>query len=315
MSDEYKDNKIETKSADSSSGGYAPPVEHIPAKEAPEQELYHAKSFWTKWVFSQDAKVIGVQYALTATAIGLIGLVLSWGMRLQLGYPETISFLGKSTYYKSVTKHGMIMVIYLLTALFLGGFGNYLIPLMVGARDMVFPYVNMVSYWMFLVAVLVLISSFFVPGGPTGAGWTLYPPQAILPGTPGSEYGIVLMLISLTLFVIGFTMGGLNYVITVLQARTRGMTLMRMPLTVWGIFTLWQQRSTNAHSNSFIGRHKTSAFPFMLEQSRSYPFTISKSEVISIWNSNERNSTNSEMVGLFSAQTEIFSTTSLPKIE
>ena len=78
MSDEYKDNKIEAKSADSSSDGYAPPVESIPAKEAPEQELYHAKSFWTKWVFSQDAKVIGVQYALTATAIGLIGLVLSW---------------------------------------------------------------------------------------------------------------------------------------------------------------------------------------------------------------------------------------------
>jgi len=237
MSDEYKDNKIETKSADSSSGGYAPPAEHIPAKEAPEQELYHAKSFWTKWVFSQDAKVIGVQYALTATAIGLIGLVLSWGMRLQLGFPETFSFLGPATYYQSVTMHGMIMVIYLLTALFLGGFGNYLIPLMVGARDMGFPYVNMVSYWMFLVSVLVLIASFFVPGGPTGAGWTLYPPQAILPGTPGSEYGIVLMLISLSLFVIGFTMGGLNYVITVLQARTRGMTLMRMPLTVWGIFT------------------------------------------------------------------------------
>jgi len=237
MSDEYKDNKIETKSTDSSSGGYAPPVEHIPAKEAPEQELYHAKSFWTQWVFSQDAKVIGVQYALTATAIGLIGLVLSWGMRLQLGFPETFSVLGPATYYQSVTMHGMIMVIYLLTALFLGGFGNYLIPLMVGARDMVFPYVNMVSYWMFLVAVLVLIASFFVPGGPTGAGWTLYPPQAILPGTPGSEYGIVLMLISLSLFVIGFTMGGLNYVITVLQARTRGMTLMRMPLTVWGIFT------------------------------------------------------------------------------
>jgi len=93
------------------------------------------------------------------------------------------------------------------------------------------------SYWMFLVAVLVLIASFFVPGGPTGAGWTLYPPQAILPGTPGSEMGIVLMLVSLSLFVIGFTMGGLNYVITILQARTRGMTLMRMPLTIWGIFT------------------------------------------------------------------------------
>ena len=113
--------------------------------------------------------------------------------------------------------HGMIMVIYLLTALFLGGFGNYLIPLMVGARDMVFPYVNMLSYWIYLLAVLVLVASFFVPGGPTGAGWTLYPPQAILPGTPGQEWGIILMLVSLILFIIGFTMGGLNYVVTVLQ--------------------------------------------------------------------------------------------------
>ena len=98
MSDEYTDNKIETKASDSSSGSYAPPVEKIPAKETPEQELYHAKSFWTKWVFCQDAKVIGVQYALTATAIGMIGLVLSWGMRLQLGFPETFSFLGPATY-------------------------------------------------------------------------------------------------------------------------------------------------------------------------------------------------------------------------
>jgi cytochrome c oxidase subunit 1 len=132
--------------------------------------------------------------------------------------------------------HGMIMVIYLLTALFLGGFGNYLIPLMVGARDMVFPYVNMVSYWVYLFAVLLLMASFFVPGGPTGAGWTLYPPQAILDGTPGASWGIILMLISLAFFIIGFTMGGLNYVVTVLQARTRGMTMMRLPLTVWGIF-------------------------------------------------------------------------------
>ena len=128
------------------------------------------------------------------------------------------------------------MVIYLLTALFLGGFGNYLIPLMVGARDMVFPYVNMVSYWVYLLAVLLLVASFFVPGGPTGAGWTLYPPQAILDGTPGAHWGIILMLVSLAFFIIGFTMGGLNYVVTVLQARTRGMTMMRLPLTVWGIF-------------------------------------------------------------------------------
>ena len=158
-------------------------------------------------------------------------------MRLQLGFPGTFSFIDANQYYQFITMHGMIMVIYLLTALFLGGFGNYLIPLMVGARDMVFPYVNMLSYWIYLLAVLVLVASFFVPGGPTGAGWTLYPPQAILSGTPGQDWGIILMLASLILFIIGFTMGGLNYVVTVLQARTRGMTLMRMPLTVWGIFT------------------------------------------------------------------------------
>ena len=218
---------------------YVAPAEaaQIPAAEVEDVELYHAKSWITKYVFSQDAKVIAIQYSTTAIAIGLVGLVLSWLMRLQLGFPEVFDFIEPSDYYQFITVHGMIMVIYLLTALFLGGFGNYLIPLMVGARDMVFPYVNMVSYWIYLGAVLLLITSFFVPGGATGAGWPLYPPQAILSGTPGSEGGIILMLVSLALFIIGFTMGGLNYVVTVLQARTRGMTLMRMPLTIWGIFT------------------------------------------------------------------------------
>jgi cytochrome c oxidase subunit 1 len=209
----------------------------IPAAEVPEMELPHAHSWLTKYVFSQDAKIIGIQYSLTAIAIGMVALVLSWLMRLQLGFPGTFSFIDPQTYYQFITMHGMIMVVYLLTALFLGGFGNYLIPLMLGARDMVFPYVNMLSYWIYLVAVLVLVASFFTPGGPTGAGWTLYPPQAILSGTPGRDWGIVLMLLSLCLFIVGFTMGGLNYVVTVLQARTRGMTLMRMPLTIWGIFT------------------------------------------------------------------------------
>ncbi|MCH8197536.1 MAG: cbb3-type cytochrome c oxidase subunit I, partial [Proteobacteria bacterium] len=208
----------------------------VPPAEVAEVDLYHAKSWITKYVFSQDAKVIAIQYSFTAIAIGLVALVLSWLMRLQLGFPDTFSIIEPEQYYQFITMHGMIMVIYLLTALFLGGFGNYLIPLMVGARDMVFPYVNMVSYWVYLVAVLVLVGSFFVPGGPTGAGWTLYPPQAITAGTPGSGAGIVLMLVSLALFIVGFTMGGLNYVVTVLQARTRGMSLMRMPLTVWGIF-------------------------------------------------------------------------------
>jgi cytochrome c oxidase subunit 1 len=212
-------------------------AELVAPAEVEEVELYHAKSFITKYVFSQDAKVIAIQYSFTAVAIGMVGLVLSWLMRLQLGFPDSFSFIEPVSYLQFITMHGMIMVIYLLTALFLGGFGNYLIPLMVGARDMVFPYVNMLSYWIYLLAVLVLVASWFVPGGPTGAGWTLYPPQAILSGTPGSDGGILLMLISLAMFIIGFTMGGLNYVVTVLQARTRGMTLMRMPLSIWGIFT------------------------------------------------------------------------------
>lgn len=210
----------------------------IQPAEVEDVELYHPKSWWTKYVFSQDAKIIAIQYFLTATAIGMVALVLSWLMRLQLGFPGYFSFIDAEHYYQFITMHGMIMVIYLLTALFLGGFGNYLIPLMLGARDMVFPYANMLSYWLYLLAVLVLVAGFFAPGGPTGAGWTLYPPQSLLSGTPGGrDWGIILMLSSLILFIIGFTLGGLNYVVTVLQGRTRGMTLMRMPLTIWGIFT------------------------------------------------------------------------------
>jgi len=194
------------------------------------------KKFLTHYVWSQDHKVIAIQYACTAIAVGLVGVVLSNLMRLQLGFPGQFEFINPERYYQFVTMHGMIMVIYLLTALFLGGFGNYLIPLMVGARDMVFPYLNMLSFWVYLLSVVVLMASFFVEGGPTGAGWTLYPPQSILPGTPGHAGGIVLMLVSLVIFIVATTMGGLNYVTTVLQARCEGMTLLRMPLTVWGIF-------------------------------------------------------------------------------
>ena len=173
-------------------------------------------------------------------------------MRLQLGFPGAAGFMTAEHYYQFVTMHGMIMVVYFLTALFLGGFGNYLIPLMVGARDMVFPYLNMVSFWSFFVAVAVLLASFFVPGGPTGAGWTLYPPQTILEGTPGHGWGILLMCVSLILFVAGFTMGGLNYLITVLQARTRGMTLMRMPLNSLGYF--YSNCFSNVSFSSIISR-------------------------------------------------------------
>jgi cytochrome c oxidase subunit 1 len=201
-----------------------------------DHDTHEPSSFFTKYVWSQDHKVIAIQYSVIAILVGIVALVLSGLMRLQLGFPGSFDFIDPSSYYQFVTMHGMIMVIYLLTAIFLGGFGNYLIPLMVGARDMVFPFLNMLSVWFYLLAVIVLMASFFVPGGPSGAGWTLYPPQAILPGTPGSDWGIILMLVSLAIFIVAATMGGLNYVTTVLQARTRGMTLMRMPLTVWGIF-------------------------------------------------------------------------------
>ncbi|SHG91709.1 cytochrome c oxidase subunit 1 [Ferrimonas marina] len=204
---------------------------------ADDHHEHNELGFWQKYIFSQDHKTIAIQYTLTAIAVGLVALFLSGVMRLQLGFPDTFNLIDPSEYYQAVTMHGMIMVVYLLTALFLGGFGNYLIPLMVGARDMVFPFLNMLSFWFYFVAVVVLMASFFVTGGPSGAGWTLYPPQAILPGTPGIDGGIVLMLVSLAIFIVAATMGGLNYVTTVLQARTRGMTLMRMPLSVWGIFT------------------------------------------------------------------------------
>jgi cytochrome c oxidase subunit 1 len=201
-----------------------------------EMEMHHPRSWVGKYVWSQDHKVIAIQYGSIAIFTGVVGMVLSMLFRLQLGFPESVDFVDPSFYYQSVTMHGMIMVIYLLTALFLGGFGNYLIPLMCGARDMVFPFMNMLSVWFFLLSVLILMASFFVSGGPTGAGWTLYPPQAAMAGTPGSDMGIILMVASLAVFVVAFTMGGLNYVVTVLQYRCRGMTMMRLPLSVWGIF-------------------------------------------------------------------------------
>ena len=199
---------------------------YVAIADQPEEEMHEPHSFVTKYIWSQDHKVIAIQYSLTAIAVGLVALGLSAMMRLQLAWPNEFAFIAPENYYQSVTMHGMIMVIYLLTALFLGGVGNYLIPLMCGSRDMVFPFLHMLSYWVYLLSVIILMASFFVPGGPTGAGWTLYPPQAILEGTPGVGMGMTLMLVSLGVFIIAFTMGGLNYVTTVLQARCRGMTLM-----------------------------------------------------------------------------------------
>ena len=163
----------------------------VPPAEVEEPELYHPKTFVGKYIWSQDAKVIAVQYAITAIAVGLVALVLSGIMRLQLGFPHAFAFINPSNYLQFVTMHGMIMVIYLLTALFLGGFGNYLIPLMVGARDMVFPMPICVP------AVLTAVRSIYAPCcsdreflhvtvGPPARLDVLYArPRAILQGTPG----------------------------------------------------------------------------------------------------------------------------------
>lgn len=203
---------------------------HVPGSHEP-------GSFWSRYVFSQDHKVIALQYSITALLMGGLGMALSWMLRLQLGFPGSFEVVHPANYYQALTQHGMIMIVYTLTALLLGGFGNYLIPLMLGARDMAYPFLNMASYWVYFISVVVLLVGFAVPGGPSGAGWTLYPPLSVLPNaSPGTEWGIRFMLLSLALFIASATMGGLNYVTTVLQLRTRGMTLMRMPLTVWGIF-------------------------------------------------------------------------------
>src|SRR5437667_125126 len=228
-----------------------------PPAEVEEVELYHPKTWVGKYVWSQDAKIIAVQYAITAIGIGLVALVLSWLMRLQLGYPNTFSFINPSNYLQFVTMHGMIMVIYLLTALFLGGFGNYLIPLMVGARDMVFPYVNMVSYWVYLFAVLLLTASFFVTGGPTGAGWTLYPPQAISQGTPGASAGIILMLVSLAFFIIALPAFGMVSDLLSVHARKN---IFGYRMMVWAIvaigalsFLVWAHHMYVSGMNPYFG--------------------------------------------------------------
>ena len=193
-----------------------------------EADLHHPHSWVTKYVWSQDHKVIAIQYGGTAILVGIAALMLSLLMRMQLGFTETFDLIDPNAYYQSVTMHGMIMVVYMLTALLLGGFGNYMVPLMIGDRDMVFPFLNMLSFWFYLASVLILMASFLVGGGPTWAGWTLYPPQATLAGTPGHDMGILLMLLSLGVFVVAFTMGGLNYVTTILQNRARGLSLIHI---------------------------------------------------------------------------------------
>ena len=183
--------------------------------------------FWRKYVFSTDHKIIGIQYMITAMAMAVVGGTLSMLMRYQLAWPSMLSptmakimpdaFAGgvmKPEYYISlVTMHGTIMVFFLFTAVLTGGFGNFLIPLQVGARDMAFPFLNALSYWVFLLSCIVIFAALFVAGGAPLGGWTAYAPLSAVPAAgPGQDTGMTLWITAIALFAASGLMGGLNYI-------------------------------------------------------------------------------------------------------
>ncbi|WP_198342235.1 cytochrome c oxidase subunit I [Pedobacter psychrophilus] len=212
---------------------------------------HHKETFLTKYIFSQDHKMIAKQFLITGIIMGVIAMTLSILFRIQLAYPDQ-SFpllevlLGKfapegrldpNFYLSLVTIHGTIMVFFVLTAGLSGTFSNLLIPLQLGARDMASPFMNMLSYWLFFSASVIMLSTFFIESGPAGGGWTIYPPLSALPkAMPGSGLGMTLWLVSMILFVASSLMGGINYVSTILNMRTKGMDLWKMPLTIWAFF-------------------------------------------------------------------------------
>jgi cytochrome c oxidase subunit 1 len=212
---------------------------------------HHHDTFLTKYVFSQDHKMIAKQFLITGITMAVIAMLLSILFRIQLAYPDKAfplleTLLGRFApegrldpefYLSLVTIHGTIMVFFVLTAGLSGTFSNLLIPLQIGARDMASPFINMLSYWFFLTACVIMLSSFFIQKGPAGPGWTIYPPLSALPqAMKGSGLGMTLWLISMVCFVASSLMGGINYVSTVLNMRTKGMDLWKMPLTIWAFF-------------------------------------------------------------------------------
>ena len=214
-------------------------------------EHHHKATFLNTYVFSQDHKMIAKQFLITGITMAFIGMLLSLLFRIQLAYPDKSfplleTLLGRFApggrlspdfYMSFVTIHGTIMVFFVLTAGLSGTFANLLIPLQIGARDMASPFVNMLSYWFFLIASIIMLSAFFVEKGPASGGWTIYPPLSALPtAMPGSAEGMTLWLISMVFFIASSLMGGINYVSTVLNMRTKGMDLWKMPLTVWALF-------------------------------------------------------------------------------
>jgi len=213
---------------------------------------HHQETFITKYIFSQDHKTISKQFLITGMVWAVIGGLMSVLFRFQLGFPDDSlpwleDLLGKwwaagghitaQGYYALVTIHGTVLVFFVLTAGLSGTFANLLIPLQIGARDMASPLLNMLSYWFFFIAGIVMLSSIFVETGPFSGGWTAYPPLSALGDTsPGSKTGMDLWIISMALFVVSSLLSGLNYIATVLNMRTKGMSMTRLPLTIWALF-------------------------------------------------------------------------------
>ncbi len=209
---------------------------------------HHKETFISKYIFSMDHKMISKQFLITGIIMGTIGMLMSLVFRLQLAYPDTKfpifeTLLGEwgkggkldpNFYLALITIHGTIMVFFVLTAGLSGTFSNLLIPLQLGARDMASPFMNMLSYWFFFTSSVIMICSLFVQGGPASAGWTIYPPLSALPkAIPGSGTGMTLWLVSMIMFIVSSLLGGINYVATVVNMRTKGMKMTRMPLTIW----------------------------------------------------------------------------------
>jgi cytochrome c oxidase subunit 1 len=192
---------------------------------------------WRTYVFSTDHKMIARQYLALGVLWALGGGLLAAAMRWQLAWPDTaiplVGEVGPDVYNMMVTMHGTIMVFFVAMPILLGAFGNFLIPLMIGARDMAFPRLNALSVWTFALASLVMLASFFVPGGAASAGWTGYPPLSARAQYTGVHWGLNLWILALALEFASFLMGGVNYLTTAVALRTRGMTLFRMPLVVW----------------------------------------------------------------------------------
>jgi cytochrome c oxidase subunit 1 len=209
---------------------------------------HEEQDFLFKYVFSTDHKMISKQFLITGFIMGFIGLVMSTLFRLQLGWPgesfEIVDILlgswaengvmAPDKYLALVTMHGTIMVFFLLTAGLSGTFSNLLIPLQIGARDMASGFLNMLSYWFFFLSSVIMLVSLGVEGGSASAGWTIYPPLSVLPqAIPGSGLGMTLWLAAMAIFIVSSLLGSLNYIVTILNLRTKGMTMTRMPLTIW----------------------------------------------------------------------------------